>query len=74
MVSSHCGSDDSVKWHSTVEDLFRYWNGKLGGMECGRVDHANFRFLLWKCVAGLDRTMSEPRSRILVPLVLRFAK
>ena len=72
MVQS--GSDGAMKWHSSVEDLFRYWNLKLDGMECGRVDHANFRLLLWKCVTGLKPSIAEPRSRILVPLVLRFVK
>uniref|UniRef100_A0A8D0GIN0 UTP20 small subunit processome component n=1 Tax=Sphenodon punctatus TaxID=8508 RepID=A0A8D0GIN0_SPHPU len=36
-----------------------------------RVDHANFRFLLWKALAQFpDRV--EPRSRELSPLLLRF--
>lgn len=47
---------------------------KLDGMESGRVDHANFRLLLWKCVASLTPNIAEARSRILVPLVLRFIK
>uniref|UniRef100_K7GES8 UTP20 small subunit processome component n=1 Tax=Pelodiscus sinensis TaxID=13735 RepID=K7GES8_PELSI len=36
-----------------------------------RIDHANFRFLLWKALAKFpDRV--EPRSRELSPLLLRF--
>ena len=67
-------SDGSTKWHSSISALFQYWNRSVCGLESSRVDHANFRFLLWKCVSSLNPNMAEPRSRILVPLVLRFVK
>ncbi len=67
-------TDDVAIWHSSIPDLLSYWNRKLYGMECGRVDHTNFRLLLWKCVTSLIPNIAEARSRILVPLVLRFIK
>ena len=71
---SHSKSVDSLKWHSSIATLFQYQYVGVARMERGRVDYANFRLLLWKCVSGLNPTLAEPRSRVLVPLVLRFVK
>ena len=38
-----------------------------------RLDHTNFRFLLWRALAKFPERV-EPRSRELSPLFLRFIK
>lgn len=38
-----------------------------------RLDHTNFRFLLWRALARFPERV-EPRSRELSPLFLRFIK
>lgn len=38
-----------------------------------RLDHTNFRFLLWRALAKFPERI-EPRSRELSPLFLRFIK
>lgn len=38
-----------------------------------RLDHTNFRFLLWQALAKFPERV-EPRSRELSPLFLRFIK
>ena len=59
-------------WHQSLLSLFSHQTELMTSLQRGRPDHANFRILLWKCVAGFNSEFSESRSRILVPLLLRF--
>lgn len=85
VLLSTCTSEDSpsltstmdvgqVSWHESLSSLFQHQNELMTRMELGRPDHTNFRILLWKCVSGFNSDFSESRSRILVPLLLRFIK
>ena len=67
-------SSGSETWHASITALFQDWNRTLSGMECRRPDHSNHRMLLWKCLSGINLNMTEPRSRILVPMLLRFIR
>eukprot|EP00731_Ephydatia_muelleri_P001007 Em0001g1007a len=41
--------------------------------EIGQPDHANVRQLLWQCLGNVPE-VAEPRSRIMVPLAIRFVQ
>ena len=61
-------------WHHSLSSLFSHQSELMSSLERGRPDHTNYRLLIWKCVAGFGTEFSESRSRILVPLLLRFVQ
>ena len=62
---------ESLHWHDSIPALSQYQYSLVCGMEQGRPDHANYRRLLWRCLYDIP-AYAEPRSRILVPLILQF--
>ena len=50
-----------------------HFTGILNQQENSRVDHANFRYLLWKAMAEFPEVV-EQRSRDIVPLFFRFLR
>ena len=67
-------SSDVSPWHQSLSSLFSRQCELMASLQRGRPDHTNFRILIWKCVAGFSTEFSESRSRILVPLLLRFVQ
>ncbi|XP_071075127.1 small subunit processome component 20 homolog isoform X2 [Dasypus novemcinctus] len=66
-----CGDEN---WEQTQEgDIGTLYHEQLASKtDCQeRLDHANFRFLLWRALAKFPERV-EPRSRELSPLFLRF--
>ena len=58
--------------HSELETLlFKQLELKMTGNNDGRCDHANFRLLLWRCLADVVH-VAEQHSRDVTPIFLDF--
>ena len=73
-LNSQAITGQDVKFAANHNQLYEmeYANTLFLG-ESGRVDYANFRYLLWKCME-LFLDYAESRSRIVVPVFLDFCE